>query len=159
MAAVVDGGHQGGRVVLEGPRGEADVTDLGRRGPAIVLAVVEALDLALDGLVDVETIGVEEADDHRLRVGRVEAHGDAALVLGGAYLEPRDGHRRQLEVVDVDPTALSPVMRARLKMRAARLESREATTVLPFLSVVPKAMASLSASSGLMSTLASPATP
>ena len=57
------------------------------------------------------------------------------------------------------PPALSPAIIARLSMRAERLESREVTTVESFLSEVAWAMASLVASSGLTSTLASPATP
>ena len=57
------------------------------------------------------------------------------------------------------PDALSPAIIARLSMRAERDESRDVMTVEPFLSVVPHAIASLTASSGLMSTLARPATP
>ena len=44
-------------------------------------------------------------------------------------------------------------------MRAARLESRDVMTVESFLSVVAQAMATRAASSGVMSTLARPATP
>ena len=57
------------------------------------------------------------------------------------------------------PDALSPAMSARFSMRAARLESRDVTTVDPFLSVVAHAMATRAASSGVMSTFARPATP
>ncbi len=57
------------------------------------------------------------------------------------------------------PAALSPAMRARLSIRAARLESREVTTVLSLGSVVAQAMATRAASSGVMSTLARPETP
>ena len=57
------------------------------------------------------------------------------------------------------PDALSPAMMARLSMRAARLESREITTVVPFFNDVPWAIASLTASSGVTSTLAKPVTP
>ena len=57
------------------------------------------------------------------------------------------------------PAALRPTIRARLSTRAARLVSRDATTVDPFFMVVPYAMASRTASSGEMSTLARPATP
>ena len=57
------------------------------------------------------------------------------------------------------PAALSPAIIDRLSMRADRLESREVTTVASFLSVVPNAMATRVASSGVTSTLASPDTP
>ena len=57
------------------------------------------------------------------------------------------------------PVALRPTIIARLRTRAARLVSRDATTVEPFFIVVPYAMARRTASSGEMSTLARPATP
>jgi len=57
------------------------------------------------------------------------------------------------------PPAFRPVIIARLSIRAERDESRDATTVAPFLSDVAKASATLAASSGVMSTLASPLTP
>ena len=57
------------------------------------------------------------------------------------------------------PAALSPAIIARFSIRAERLESRLVTTVVSFFSVVPKAMASRAANSGVMSTLASPTHP
>ena len=57
------------------------------------------------------------------------------------------------------PAALSPAIIARFSMRAERLESREVTTVSPLRNVVPYAIARRVASSGVMSTFASPATP
>ncbi len=50
-------------------------------------------------------------------------------------------------------------MIARLSIRPARLVSRDTTTVESLFMVVPYAMASFTASSGEMSTLAKPATP
>jgi hypothetical protein len=47
----------------------------------------------------------------------------------------------------------------RFSMRAERLESRLVVTVAPFLRVAPNAIATRVASSGVMSTLARPATP
>src|SRR5690606_25263266 len=57
------------------------------------------------------------------------------------------------------PPALSPDIIARFSIRAARLESRETTTVAPFLSDVAKASATLAANSGVASTFARPDTP
>ena len=57
------------------------------------------------------------------------------------------------------PAALQPTMMARLRTRAARLVSRELVTVAPFSKVDAQAMERRTASSGLMSTLASPRTP
>ena len=57
------------------------------------------------------------------------------------------------------PAALMPAIIARLSMRAERLESRDVMTVASFLREVAKAMATRAASSGVMSTLARPATP
>ena len=50
-------------------------------------------------------------------------------------------------------------MNARFSIRAARLESREMMTVVPFFRVLAQAIATLALSSGVMSTLARPATP
>ncbi len=57
------------------------------------------------------------------------------------------------------PAALMPAIIARLSMRAERDESRDVTTVDSFLRVVAYARARRTASSGLTSTLARPATP
>ena len=57
------------------------------------------------------------------------------------------------------PAALHPTMIARLMTRAARLVSREVVTVAPFSNVDAQAIDRRTASSGLMSTLASPRTP
>src|SRR4051794_5162682 len=57
------------------------------------------------------------------------------------------------------PAALIPAIIARLSMRAERDESRDVTTVDSFFKVVEYASASRTASSGLTSTFASPATP
>ena len=57
------------------------------------------------------------------------------------------------------PAALQPTMMARLSTRAALLVSREAVTVAPFSKVEAQANERRTASSGLMSTLASPCTP
>ena len=57
------------------------------------------------------------------------------------------------------PARLRPPITARLRARAARLVSRLTVTTDPLRSDVPKAAASRTASSGVMSTLASPRTP
>ena len=57
------------------------------------------------------------------------------------------------------PTELQPTISARLSTRAARLVSREAVMKEPFSKLEAQALASRTASSGLMSTLAMPCTP
>ena len=57
------------------------------------------------------------------------------------------------------PAALTPAMNARFSIRAARLESRDMMTVEPFFRLLAQAIATLALSSGVMSTLARPATP
>ena len=57
------------------------------------------------------------------------------------------------------PPAFSPAIIARFNMRAARLESRETTTVASFFSDVANASATFAASSGVASTFARPDTP
>ena len=73
----VDRVDQGRRVVLQRPGREPDVADLPGQHPAEVLAVVEPLDLALGGLVDVDALLVEEPEHHGLGVVGSQPHGDA----------------------------------------------------------------------------------
>ena len=90
-------------VELDGARREVDVADLARRHAAELLAVVHPLDPTLVALGEIDAAFVEEADDHRLRVVRAETHGQAAAIAADAEIVTGHGHRRQLEVVDVDP--------------------------------------------------------
>jgi hypothetical protein len=103
---------------------------------AEVLALEEPLDLALGVLGDVEAVAVEEPDHDRLGVVVDEADRDTAEMAGRPGEEAGDRHGRDLEVEHVDAAALRPAIIARLSMRAARLESRDVTTVVPFFSVV-----------------------
>jgi hypothetical protein len=57
------------------------------------------------------------------------------------------------------PLRFKPAMIARLSARATRLVSRLVHTTEPFLSAVPYAIASRTATSDVMSTLARPRTP
>ena len=126
-------------VVLERARRELDVADLLGEHPPVVLALEQALDLALRVLGDVGAVGVEEADHHPLADRRADA---------GARVTPAGGPRRAGEEAgdrqDATsrsstsmPAALRPAIIARLSMRAARLESRDVTTVVPLRRVVP----------------------
>ena len=79
MALDVDGGLEGGGVLLEGPGREADVADLGREHPPEVLPVEEPLDLALAVLGEVERRwSSKNRITHRLRVALDQADGEAA---------------------------------------------------------------------------------
>ena len=78
-------------VVLEGPRREPDVADLPGQHPAEVLTVVQALDLALGRLVDVDPVLVEEAQHDRLGVMGVEPDRHPGRAGRRCHLEP--GHR------------------------------------------------------------------
>jgi hypothetical protein len=89
----VHGAGQGGGVELDGPGREADVADVAGEDPPVVLAVEEALDLALRALGDVDAELVEEADHDRLRVVVDQAHRDPALAPLRADLEPRGRDR------------------------------------------------------------------
>ena len=104
----VDGALEGDRVVLEGPRREADVADLGGEDPPEVLPVEQPLDLALGVLGDVGAVGVEEADDDRLRVALDEPHGEATGLARRTGDEAGDRHGRDLEVHHVDARGVEP---------------------------------------------------
>ncbi len=78
-------------VVLQGAWGEVDVADVAGGDPAELLAVVETLDPPLLALGEIEAVGVEEADGHRLRVVGAQANRQAALRAPGADVVP--GHR------------------------------------------------------------------
>ncbi len=111
--------------MLERPRGEADVADLAGEHPAEVLAVEQPRDLALGVLGDVEALVVEEPDDHRLRVVVHQPDGDATDAGGTPHDEARHGHRRDLEVLDVDAGGVEaghhrPLQHARRPARVAR---------------------------------------
>ena len=104
--------------------------------PAELLAVVEALDLALRRLGDVDAVLVEEADHHRLRVVR-----RTSRTVMPARLARRGTWNRVTGTVATSrsstftPAALQPTMTARFSTRAARLVSREAVMVAPFSNV------------------------
>jgi len=59
----VDRRFEGHGVVLQRPRGEADLADLARQRPPEVLPVEQSFDLALAALGDVEAVAVEEPHD------------------------------------------------------------------------------------------------
>ena len=139
MASMSTASISAGGVELERPGREADVADLAGEDPAEVLPVEEPLDLALGGLVDVDAVGVEEADDDRLRVV-----GARRTVMPARGCDRRRTWKRVTGTVatsrslDVDPDRVQPTMMARLSTRAARLVSRDAVTVEPFSRVVPR---------------------
>ena len=87
--------------MLERPGWEAEVADLSGQDPSEVLAVIQALDLALRRFVDVDAVFVEEAEHHRLGVIRVEPHGHPGRAGRRGDLEPGHRHGGGLEVVDV----------------------------------------------------------
>ena len=93
---------ESGRVVLESTPGEADVADVGCERPSELLAVVEALDPSLRGLVDVEPRLVEEPDA-RPTARRAAARRTVTPPIDDADLHLVARHRngRGLEVVDV----------------------------------------------------------
>ena len=104
----LDARGEGRRVELARPRREVDVADLVGEHAAEVLAVIEPLDPLLGRLVDVDAVGVEEADDDGLGVVPVEADGEPALIRAGADVEPRERKGRGLEVLDVQPRRVEP---------------------------------------------------
>ena len=118
--------------------------------------MVEALDLALGGLGQVEPLVVEEPDDHRLGVVRDQPDGDARPGSPSPDLVAGDRDGGHLEVVDVHAGRVAADHDGPLEHRAARLVSRETVTVAPRSRVEAQAMDRRTASSGLMSTLASP---
>ena len=70
--------------------------------------MVHALDAALIALREIDAAFVEEADHHGLRIVGAEANGQAGPVATHAHVVPGHGHRRQLQVVDVDPDRVAP---------------------------------------------------
>ena len=99
---------EGGGVELERARREHDVADVAAERAAVVLAVEQALDLALHAGVDVAPVVVEEADLHGVGIARREPHRDAALRTAVAHLEPGERHGGQLDVLDVDAGQVDP---------------------------------------------------
>ena len=97
-----------GRVVLQRPGREGDVTDVGCGHPAELFAVVETLDTALFALGQVDTAVVEEPYDHRLRVVRAQPDREPGLVAATAHMVARDGDRGQLQVGHVHAGGIAP---------------------------------------------------
>ena len=98
QAGGVDAALERGRVVLHRARREPDVADVAGEGAPEVLAVEQALDLALRAFVDVGALLVDEADLDAVGVVRREPDGDPALRPLAADLEARGRHGRELEV-------------------------------------------------------------
>ena len=111
----LDARGEGRRVQLARPRREDDVADLVGEHAAEVLAVIEPLDPLLSRLVDVDAVGVEEADDDGLGVIPVEADDEPAPIRAGADVEPRERKRRGFEVLDVQPRRVEPDDRGALQ--------------------------------------------
>ena len=104
----LDRALQGDRVVLHGPRQEADVADLGGEDPPVVLTLEQALDLALRVLGDVGALVVEEAHDDRLGIPGDEPHREAADLAGERVTNRVTGMRRDLEVDHVHAGRVEP---------------------------------------------------
>ena len=94
--------------------------------------MVEALDLALVGLAQVEPLVVEEPQDHRLWVARDQPHGHAPLARRAPDLVARHRDRRHLQVVHVHADRIAtdhhgPLEDARRPARVPRDGDRRAT--------------------------------
>ncbi len=99
--------QQVARVGVEDAGREGQVPDLAGEGPPVLLARVDAVELALPGLGQVRPALVEEEDVQRVRHSRRGPQEDPARTPPRRVL-PGHRHRHVLQVPDVDRGGLKP---------------------------------------------------